>query len=707
MPENPGSQHPLQPVAPARSWVEPDLTEQQPETSPIEYLNAVLTRKWTVLAIAAAVLCLVAAWTFTRPKLYRASTKVAIMPAAQMGGSEYDAYLTWVYLDRYINDQLQILQTRALAERVATRLGLQGGPREILGRLSVQSVKDTNTIVVSMVGRDPALVSEWLNVYIDEFVAGNIDDSLERTKQVYGVIQARLNPLRDQVMRSEEALMEFREREEALLFADQDSNVISAQVNTLTTEYAQAKAERIRLETTLNAVRQLRASSLTEASFPEVRENETIQNLRRQRGELELELTDKLRTFKEGHPVIQDLRSRVAAIDGRIGDEIETVRTGIQSNYDFARRREDTLFDSIQQLKSQSIELSKQTLEYERLKREYDQNKTFLENMLARSKELDLSSSAIVNNVRVIEPAVPPGGPFSPDIKKNLGLALVFGLFLGVGLVLGVDFLDQTLRNPEQVERQLGLEVLSLLPKFTEEAAATLREAFQSMRTALMLASRTEGAQVLMVTSSVPSEGKTTVVFNLGKVMAAAGSRVLLIDADLRKPRLHRMINVKNVRGLTSVVLGERELSEVIHALADVPNMDLVTSGPLPPNPPELYGKPSFVRLLERARQEYDWIIIDTPPVASVTDPVVCSMVADMVVMVVEYGGARRQIVRESIRQLSRGGTRIAGVLFNKVDLARDHYYYSYYYSHYYRYGYTYGETESAGKKAEPAAKGA
>jgi len=327
--------------------------------------------------------------------------------------------------------------------------------------------------------------------------------------------------------------------------------------------------------------------------------------------------------------------------------------------------------------------------------------------MLARSKELDLSSSAIVNNVRVIEPAVPPGGPFSPDIKKNLGLALVFGLFLGVGLVLGVDFLDQTLRNPEQVERQLGLEVLSLLPKFTEEAAATLREAFQSMRTALMLASRTEGAQVLMVTSSVPSEGKTTVVFNLGKVMAAAGSRVLLIDADLRKPRLHRMINVKNVRGLTSVVLGERELSEVIHALADVPNMDLVTSGPLPPNPPELYGKPSFVRLLERARQEYDWIIIDTPPVASVTDPVVCSMVADMVVMVVEYGGARRQIVRESIRQLSRGGTRIAGVLFNKVDLARDHYYYSYYYSHYYRYGYTYGETESAGKKAEPAAKGA
>ncbi|MFN2289801.1 MAG: CpsD/CapB family tyrosine-protein kinase, partial [Anaerolineae bacterium] len=262
------------------------------------------------------------------------------------------------------------------------------------------------------------------------------------------------------------------------------------------------------------------------------------------------------------------------------------------------------------------------------------------------------------------------------------------GLLLGVGLVLGLDYLDQTLRTPEQVERYLGIEVLSALPKLTEDNVRVLRESFQSLRTAVMLAARGEGCHILQVTSAVPSEGKTTVVFNLGKVLAAAGARVLLLDADLRKPRLHRIISAKNVRGLTSVVLGERELNEVITVVADVPNLDVVCSGPLPPNPPELYGKATFAKLLAQARQEYDWVIIDTAPVASVTDPVICSSLVDLVLLVVQYGHARRQLIRDAVRSLSRTGVRIAGCLLNKVDVERDHYYYSYYYSSYYRYGY-------------------
>jgi capsular exopolysaccharide synthesis family protein len=221
----------------------------------------------------------------------------------------------------------------------------------------------------------------------------------------------------------------------------------------------------------------------------------------------------------------------------------------------------------------------------------------------------------------------------------------------------------------------------------TEDNSRVLRESFQSLRTAVMLASRGDDCHVVMVTSAVPEEGKTTVAFNLAKVLANGGGRVLLIDADLRKPRIHRMIKAKNVRGLTSVVLGERSASEVIHHFPNVPNLDLITSGPLPPNPPELFGKKTFRQLLDEARDNYDWVILDTPPVASVTDPVICAGNAHLTVLVVQYGSTRRQVVREAIRLLSRTPVRIAGVLLNKVDIERDHYYYSGYYS-YTRYGY-------------------
>jgi capsular exopolysaccharide synthesis family protein len=317
--------------------------------------------------------------------------------------------------------------------------------------------------------------------------------------------------------------------------------------------------------------------------------------------------------------------------------------------------------------------------------------------MLARSKEIDPSPEAMINNIRVIDPARPARGPYSPNLKRSLVMAVFAGLVLGIAMVLGLGYLDQTFRTPEHVERHLGLEVLAALPVFTEERARVLRESFQSLRTALMLASRGDHGQILMVTSAAPAEGKTTVAFNLGKVMATGGSRVLLIDADLRKPRLHRLLKSRNTKGLTSVVLGENEMSEVIHGMADLANLDFITTGPLPPNPPELYGKGTFRQMLDQARQTYNWIIIDTPPVASVTDPVICSRLVDMVALVVEYGSTKRKVVQEAVRQLSRTGVRLAGTLLNKVDVDRDQYYYSYY-SYY---GYGYGDEPQEPSRAE------
>ncbi|HSN55336.1 MAG TPA: polysaccharide biosynthesis tyrosine autokinase, partial [Candidatus Sulfomarinibacteraceae bacterium] len=679
----------------------------------MEYVRLVWARKWLVVGVLLSVVVFATAWSMTRPKLYRATTKITLQPPPQLSNNQFDLAMNWWQMDRIIADQVQILKTRALAQRVVDRLGLASHPAfiggdatgAILGSISAEPIEGTFVVEVSMTGRDPAAISEWLNIYIEEYTAANIEDSIERTRRVYDVIQSRLDPLRVKVSESEQQLMRFREREDAVLLADQDKNVITEQVTTLTTEYAQAKAERIRLETKLNALSNMRAANISETSFPEVLQDETVKNLVQQRNDFQGRLTEKLRSLREGHPEIQDLRARIANLDQQILDQVEAIKQSIQTDFDIVSRRERSLYNNIQSLREQTIDLSKQTLELERLERDYNQNKAFLEEMLARSNEADIASTKTLNNVRVIEPALPPGGPFRPNPPRTIALASVLGLFLGIGLVVGLDFLDHTLRSPDQVERYVGLETLTVLPKMTKDNEHALREAFQSLRTALMLAARGDDCHVVMVSSAVPEEGKTTTIYNLAKALAAAGSKVLLIDADLRKPRLHRMIQAKNVRGLTSVVLGERTASEVIHHVPDVPNLDLITSGPLPPNPPELFGKHSFGRLLEEARAVYDWVLIDTPPVAMVTDPVICASSAELSLLVVQYGSTRRQVVREAVRLLGRTGTHVAGAVLNKVEIDRDPYYYGGYYA-YTRYGY-YGDSAVSKSGAHKATKSA
>ena len=711
-PSRPTDVSTLRPAAPPPSpygamWAD----EAEPEIDLMEYVRLIWAKKWLVLGVMLATIVLATAWSLTRPKLYKAEARVTLQPPPQLSNNQFDLAMSWWQMDRIIADQVEILSTRALAQRVVDKLGLASHPdfldgdpvSGLLSGLTAKPIEGTFVVELSLVSRNQDAVAEWLNIYIDEYIAANIEDSLERTRQVYEVIQSRLDPLREKLQESEEQLMQFREREDSVLLADQDRNVITEQINTLTSEYAEAKAERIRLETKINALNNLRVADVSAATFSEVLRDPAVQSLVQQRNDLQVQLADKLGSLREGHPEIRELRGRIEGLDTQITRQVEAIKRSLQTDFDIVSRREQSLYANLQSLRTQTIDLSKQTLELERLKREYDQNKAFLEDMLARSNEADIASTKGLNNVRVIEPARPPSGPFSPNPRRAAMLATVLGLFLGVGLVLGLDYLDHTLRSPDHVERYIGLETLAVLPKLTDKNHHALRESFQSLRTAIMLAARGEGSHTVMVTSAVPNEGKTTVAYNLAKAMAVGGARVLVIDADLRKPRIHRMIQAKNVTGLTSVVLGERSASEVIHKAPNVADLDVLTSGPLPPNPPELFGKMSFKALLEEAGKTYDWVILDTAPAATVTDPVICARLVELVVVVVEYGQTRRQLTREAVRLLNRTGTHIAGVLLNKVDVDRDPYYYSTYYA-YARYGHYGDEPAREPATTEPAA---
>ena len=685
------------PEGPAGPWQEAAF---EPEIDVREYLRLLWNGRWIVLAVTAVVVALGLGWALTRPKIYETTCTISIdSHPPQIIKNQINLSPSWWELERYVSEQERVIRSRTLAQRVVDRLGLDSHPalREsgdpagmLLSMIDVKPLKasdvSSNVLDLSMRGKDPEQITEWLNVYVQEYIAFNIEDNLKRMRQIYEVIQSKLEPLRRQLSESEQQLTRFKERQDSLLFADQDKNVITEQVNTLTTEYARTKAERIRLETKINALDRIRKSKEPLSSFPEVVTNPTIQGLQEQRRTLEVELNEKLKTYKPGHPVIKDLKGRIEGIDRQIGEQIDAIISALRTDYEIKRQREASLYDNIQKLKEQSIELSKQTMEYEKLKREYEQNKAFYEEMLARSKEADISGTVAMNNIRVIDEARVPTAPVSPNVPRSVMLSLVLGLMLGVGLVFGLDYLDQTLRGPEDVERYTGLEVFAVVPAYDDEPGAVIREVYQSLRTALLFAARGEHSQIVMVTSSGPGEGKSTTARRLAETFAASGSRVLLIDADLRKPNLHRLAGSNGGKGLTSVVLGEVELSEAVVPVEGMEGLDVLPSGPLPPNPPEMFGKESFAALLKEARERYEWIVVDTPPVISVTDPVVCSPLADMVLMVIQYGRLDRKVVVGALRQLARAGARVVGAVLNRVDLAREHHYADGYYAGYYHY---------------------
>jgi capsular exopolysaccharide synthesis family protein len=678
--------------APAAStWVDND---EEPELDFKEYLWLLWARRWIILAVTAIVTLTTWAWTHSRPVKYRTSTTISIDARSPqiirqsqflIGPNPWEQAV-------YIREQERILRSYDLAQRAVVKIGLDaitGDGSEssavamLLGMLDVMPLAETTLVTLSMTGSDPDRIAEWLNLYIDEYIAFNIDDSLKQTNQIYEVITEELEPLREQLTESEERLMSFKKRQGSLLSADQDKNVISEQVNKLTTELAEAKAERIRLETKILALEEVASRGLSSTDAPEVLDDRTLLELNRQRNELEAELTKNLQVYREGHPTIKDLRGRIKGIELRIRDQIESVINALRLDFEIMRRREQTLSSSLAQLREESIELSQQTLEYETLKRDYDQIKTFYNGLLARSKEAEISGSISFNRIRVIDRARPAKQPVSPNLTRSVTMGLMIGALLGIGLVLTLNHLDRTLRTPTEIKRRLGLDVFAMVPAQTNVSKRIIREVFQGLRTALMFAAQADTCQVVLVVSAGPGEGKTTTVFNLGKVLAAAGSRVLIIDGDLRKPRIHKILKLPSSDGLTSLVLGERDLSQVVYCIEGT--LDVIPCGPLPPNPPAMFGNPAFRRLLESLRQRYDWILLDSAPIISVTDSVVCASVVDMVLLVVEFGHLDHKMIQGAQHQLARAGANVVGAVLNKVDMEKKAYYYDpSYYSYYY-----------------------
>src|SRR6185436_10582945 len=295
--------------------------------------------------------------------------------------------------------------------------------------------------------------------------------------------------------------------------------------------------------------------------------------------------------------------------------------------------------------KSQAATQSRKASELEILKKEEQSATSLYEVLLQKLNETDIASSIRNNNVSVVEKAAPPTYPIRPAKRRIAALALSLGLALGIGLVFARDYLDNTIKGPEDIERFLHLDLLAAVPKYDEANVHLVTEAYQNLRTALIFGRREETGQVVLITGTAPQEGKTTTLVNIAKLLASSGEKTVVLDFDLRRAQLHQRLGLTREPGLTNFFVKHEDLDTLVRPTR-VPNLYALTAGPLPPNPPAILGRKNMGEFLDRLRSHFDWILVDSPPLASVTDALLLARHVDLAVMVVQYNTVDKKIIK-------------------------------------------------------------
>jgi len=493
---------------------------------------------------------------------------------------------------------------------------------------------------------------------------------------------------------------------------DDKQSMLSANLANVNAKLTDLHIRILELDAKRKMIERARNNIAEEETLPEIREKDTIRSLRESFITFSKESADLSTKYGPEHPRIKALASQMAATRKIYESEIDGVLATFEKSYKVLVDNEQALKTLMEQQKREAIEVSKIEVDYKPLQRAAEQNGKMYGVIASRQKEIDITGPMKTNNVRVLERAIVSAAPVKPKPIQNLMLGLLIGLGSGIALAFAIEALDNTIKTQHDVEQFLGVPVLGLVPIIgaapggeAAQAGDNLRErdlgvfldpesiaaeCCRSIRTNILFMSPDRPLKIMVVTSPSPQEGKTTTAINLGVTMAEAGGRVLIVDTDMRRPRLHRSFGVPNNTGISTVIVGKAKLEDAIKR-TDVPNLDVLTCGPVPPNPSELLHTDRFGAVLADCARLYDRVILDSPPTSAVTDPAVLGNLADGVVLVVKAGETTRDSALHARRQLASAKARLFGVVVNAIDFSNPAYGYDYYYRNYYRYGYTYG----------------
>lgn len=702
-----------------------------------QYLRVALRWRYVIIGfVAASVLVGLIATLLMTPK-YTAQTTIEISREASkitdFQGVDREA---GVADQEFYQTQYGLLQSRLLSERVAAQLKLVddksffemfgvsdrdpafqlvNGRYPVSGRatrqrkagevlvehLGIVPTRLSRLVDIRFTSPDAILSTRVTNAWADNFIQTNLERKVQATSYGRDLLQRQLGQLKERLDSSQRQLVDYATAERIINLPAQatgdgrttsERSIVADDLAALNSALSQATADRIQVEARYQQAG--RAGASTEAL-----RNPAINNLRQRRAELAAEYQRLMVQFEPGYPAAQAVQSQIDQLDRSIAREEGRVSGSLEADYREAREREQALQTKVEQLKSSYLDLRRRSIQYNIYQQEVDTNRALYDGLLQRFKEIGVAGGVGVNNISVVDPADVPQRPSSPRLLVNLAVALLTGLGLGALAAFGLEQIDEAIADPGEVERRLGLPLLGSVPKLASgtpkeallDRKSELIDAYLAVQTNLAFTTDHGVPRSFSVTSTRPAEGKSTTALALATTLARAKRRVILVDGDMRSPSVHHLGGVSHDHGLSNFLSGQEDIAPLTFEMSDL-GFTAMSAGPIPPNAAELLTGNRLSLLIDRLLEQYDHVVIDSPPVMGLADaPLIASRV-DGVIYAVESHGIRSSMVRTALARLASANARVLGGVLTKFEAKKAHFGYGY------EYGYGYGRDDQASK---------
>lgn len=564
---------------------------------------------------------------------------------------------------------------------------------EVLGNMEVEIGRGTNILKVYYYSENPLVAASMANGIAATYIEHNLDIRVKPFRDAVEWLSARMVESRARMEESEKVVQQYKEGQGIVSF-EQRENVITQKLQELVSQLVQAEAKRQESEVRYKQIQSVIEKPEFLATVPDVMNNLVIQGLRNEELGIKKKISEFTEKYGPKHPQMIKAKTELEAVQKSLILEAKKMLNAAKTEYDISLAREESLRNAIESQKQEVLNLSRKSIDYEVIAGESLSNKQFYELLLKKLQEASLSSGINVSNAQIVDGATVPESPVKPRRLINIMLAMIAGALGGIFAAFFVEYMDDTIKTPDDIEHMLALPFLGYVPGTDREEGpiymfsglrASIAEAYRTIRTSIMLSSAEDSPLgVILVTSTIPSEGKTTTASNLAVAMAQMGEKVLLIDTDMRRHNLHNVFRLDNLIGISDMIIDNSNMDAAIRPLAHVPNLHVVTGGTLAPNPSELLGSNSMKGILTKLRTRYDRIILDSPPVMAFSDALVLSRLADGVVFVIWGGETPRDQIRKTTQSLLGVNAKIIGVVLNNVDMSSRTYSYYHPYYHYY-----------------------
>ena len=567
-----------------------------------------------------------------------------------------------------------------------------------LGSVNVLPVRNSRLVDVTFKSVDPALAANTVNALAKQYIEQNLEFRFLASKEATEFLNERTVEQRKAVEQSERALQDYREKTGAIGIEDRQ-NIVVQRLADLNAAVTRARTERIEKQALHDQIRKIQDDRAALDTFPAILNNTFIQQLKVQLNELQRQKAQLGEKLGARHPDMTRVQSAIDATEARLTTEVQKVVSALRNDFLAAQANERALQASLDQQRQETQELNRAAVKYGVLARDAATNQTMFAGLLQRSRETDISSELKTSNIRIVDAAETPRAPSEPNLRRIATWSLIGGALLGLCLAFFFEYLDGRIKEPEEIKSLLGLAFLGMVPAFESkkltgppllgsDMPADFAEAFRGIRTNLMFASAAAGPKSILVTSTGPGEGKSVASANIAMALAHSNLRVLLIDADMRRPKIHEFFGIKREPGLSNVLVGNAKASDAVRKTR-TSGLWLLPCGKLPPNPAELLGSKRLHEFLQSLDQHFDWVIIDSPPVMAVTDPGVLAHTASGVVFVVGSEMTNAHTAQTALEQLDAAQPNYLGAILNRVDVRRNPYFYSRHYRKEYQKYYT------------------